>query len=56
MLEISLIEWPPDGGGPCLLGRTTDPDLIESIRDQIAADRRQALAKIEGAEAVEGSE
>ena len=48
MLELSLIEWPTDGSGPRLLGRTTDLDLIETARTLIAAGRRRELAKIEG--------
>ncbi len=48
-LEVSLIEWPEgvELGGPRLLGRSSDPDLIQAVRERIAADRRRALAEVE---------
>ncbi len=49
-LEVSLIEWPngPEQGGPRLLGRSADPELVEAVRSGIAATRRRELARIEG--------
>ena len=48
-LEVSLIEWPqgPEQGGPRLLGRTTDPDLIETVRSHLAAGHRLEQARLE---------
>ena len=48
-LEVSLIEWPngPESGGPRLIGRTTDPGLINTIREHLANIRRRELARIE---------
>jgi hypothetical protein len=49
-LEVSLIEWPngPLAGGPRLLGRCDDPDLISAVRERLAAERRRELARLEG--------
>jgi len=49
-LEVSLVEWPdgPEHGGPRLLGRSADPELVEAVRRGIAATRRLELARIEG--------
>ena len=48
-LDVTLIEW-PDGrarGGPRLLGTSTDPDLVSQVREQIAAERRHDLTRLE---------
>ena len=47
MLEISLIDWPEDGGRPRLLGRTAEPELLEVVSERIAAVRRRELAELE---------
>lgn len=44
-LEIALLEWPAEGG-PHLLGRASDSDLIDLVRDRIAAARRRELAQL----------
>ena len=48
-LSVALLEWldGPDRGGPRLLGRTSDPDLVAQVRERLAADRRRELARIE---------
>ena len=48
-LEISLIEWPEDRetGGPRLLGRTSDPDLIELVKSAIARQHREQIERLE---------
>ena len=45
--EVSLIAWPdgPDGG-PRLLGRTDDPEVVEFVRERIAAEGRAALDRL----------
>ena len=46
--EIALFEFPDDPSiSPRLLGRSTDPDLVQTARDRIAAARRRELARIE---------
>ena len=47
--DIALIEWPSGShaGGPRLLGRVSDPDLVEAVRDRIGAARRRELARLE---------
>ena len=49
VLSVALLEWPNglDRGGPRLLGRTSDSDLVARVRDQLAAERRQELARLE---------
>ena len=47
--SVALLEW-PDGierGGPRLLGRTSDTDLVARVREQLAAERRQELSRLE---------
>ena len=49
VLSVALLEW-PDGlqaGGPRLLGRTSEPDLIARVQERLAADRRRELARLE---------
>ena len=48
-LEVSLIEWPegPERGGPRLLGRTSDPELVERMCRHLAKQRRRELAALE---------
>jgi hypothetical protein len=48
-IDLALVEWPdcPDAGGPRVLGRISDADLIEAARERIAAARRRELARIE---------
>ena len=48
-LDVALLEW-PDGrerGGPRLIGRTSDPDLVQVVREYIASQRRSELARLE---------
>jgi hypothetical protein len=46
-LEVSLIEWEgPENSAPRLLGRTTDPDLVEAVRSRLAASRRRDLVRL----------
>ena len=48
-VEIALVAWPDGvgGGGPLILGRVTDPDLIDSVRKRLAAAKRRQLAELE---------
>ena len=45
--EVDLISW-PDGpnGGPRLLGRTDDPEVVAYVRDRLARERRADLARL----------
>ena len=46
-LEISLIEWPDDlDSGPRLLGRLSDPELIETVRERLAAARCREISRL----------
>ena len=47
-LEVTLIEWPEgrDRGGPRLLGMSVDEVLVAHVRDHLAAQRRQELARL----------
>lgn len=49
MLQIALVEWPIDlaAGHPRIVGRTADPELVEAVRDRLAAERRRSLAELE---------
>lgn len=40
ILEVALAEW-PEFGGPVVLGRTTDPELVRAVREHLAAQRRR---------------
>lgn len=56
-LDIALVEW-PDGlteGGPRLLGRTSDPDLVSLVRERLAEVRRLQLEKLTSEGEGEGS-
>ena len=48
-LGVALVEWPdgPEEGGPRLLGRISDPEVVADIRKRIAAARRRQLARLE---------
>ena len=49
VLNVALLEW-PDGlqaGGPRLLGRTSDPELVTKVQELLAAERRRELARLE---------
>lgn len=48
-VDLALIEWPecPDLGGPRLLGRLADPDLVELVRERLVAARRRELARLD---------
>ncbi len=50
-LEVSLIEWPegPERGGPRLLGRTTDPDLVTAVSERLSAERHEDLSRLKPA-------
>ena len=45
--EVDLISWPdgPDGG-PRLLGRSDDPEVVAYVRRRILAERSEALADL----------
>jgi hypothetical protein len=47
--EVALFELADDpaSAGPRLLGRLTDPELIDLVRDRLASARRRELAQIE---------
>lgn len=47
--DVTLLEWPddPDSGGPRLLGRLSDSDLVREVRDRIATSRRRELARLD---------
>lgn len=47
-IEIALVEWPPPGelGGPRLIGRLYDPDLITEVRERLLAAHRRELARL----------
>ena len=47
VLEMALAEW-PEGGGPIVLGRTTDPAIVRAVREHLAARRRRELSRLEG--------
>ena len=49
-IDLALVEWPdcPDVGGPRLLGRLDDADLVAAVRDRLAAARRRELSRLEG--------
>jgi len=49
-LEVALLEWPdgPENGGPRLLGRLSDPILVKTVRERLAAIRRRELGRLEG--------
>ena len=50
-LEIALIEWPEGraAGGPRVVGHLTDPEIVERVRDLVAAARRRELARLQPA-------
>ncbi len=47
--DIALFEWPTGrtSGGPRLVGRIADPDLVATIRSRLAATHREELARLE---------
>jgi hypothetical protein len=49
-IEVALFELPDDPGvcGPRLLGRLTDPDLVEAVRTRVARARLRELAHLQG--------
>ena len=46
IIEVALAEW-RDGGGPVVLGRSTDPAIVQQVREHLAAQRRRELARLE---------
>jgi hypothetical protein len=48
-LDIALVEWPSSAelGGPRLLGRIADRDLVEAVRARLAAAYRREIAQLE---------
>ena len=47
-VELAILEWGPDPDlGPRLLGRLSDPDLVQLARQRLAAVRRRELARLE---------
>lgn len=48
--EVSLIEWPdgPHRGGPRLLARSEDRDLVELVRGRLIAEQRRELTRLRG--------
>ena len=48
-IDVAVIEWPEgEAGGPRLLGRLSDPDLVKLATNRLAARRRRELAQLEG--------
>lgn len=49
-LEVSLVEWPagPDAGGPRVLGRLDDADLVKAVMERLTLQRQREIALIEG--------
>jgi hypothetical protein len=45
-VDLALIEYAPDGGAR-LLGRTSDPDLIEAVRERLLAAQQEQLAQLQ---------
>lgn len=45
MLEVALFS--SDGGAVRMVGRSTEVDLVELVRERIAAERRRELADLE---------
>ena len=47
-LEVALVEFPDgvEAGGPRVLGRVSDPGIVEQVREQLAAERRRELASL----------
>lgn len=47
-IDLCLVEWPdlPNVGGPRLLGRLGDPDLVELVRERLAAVGQRELARL----------
>lgn len=47
-VDLALVEWPEDPGigGPRLLGRLADQDLIDAARERLAARHRRELARL----------
>ena len=46
IVEVALAEW-TDGGGPVVLGRSTDPSIVRIVREHLAAQRRRELARLD---------
>ena len=44
-LQVGL--FATSGDGVRLLGRTSEPDIVESVQERIVAERRRELAEIE---------
>jgi hypothetical protein len=54
-VEVVLVEHPPVGqvGAPTILGRSTDPDLIDAARVVIEENAHQGLVYLERLRATE---
>lgn len=48
-VDVVLVAWPDPAelGGPRLLGRLADIDVVDLVRERIAAVRRRELAQLE---------
>jgi hypothetical protein len=46
IVEVALAEW-PEVGGPVVLGRSTDPSIVQQVREHLAAQRRRELARLD---------
>jgi len=46
-IEIALVRWPEDCSHAEVLGRLTDPDLVELVRRRVVALQRRKLAELE---------
>ena len=47
-IDVALIEWSSDRSiGPRILGRVSDPELVDAVRERLAAQRREELARLE---------
>ena len=51
-IELVIIGWEdgcdPQGNRARLLGRLTDPDLLQEAKARVVAERRRDLARLDG--------
>ena len=46
VLNVALLEWPDgiEAGGPRLLGRTSDPEIVTKVQELLAASAASAVS------------